>query len=188
VQRRNQKVVEESPSCLLTPATRRMMQEQAIALCKATGYRSAGTVEMLCDGKQNFYFLEMNTRLQVRMHLLQLEAEHIHTFKLKLQLFISIMYSISLFFFHFQVEHPITELVSGEDLVEHMLNIAAGRPLPERLTKNPCLPFNGWAIESRVYAGTLFDTQNYICISFFTNNLVSFVTFFLLFFSFIFSC
>lgn len=114
VQRRNQKVVEESPSCLLTPATRRLMQEQAILLCKATGYRSAGTVEMLCDGKQNFYFLEMNTRLQV--------------------------------------EHPITELVSGEDLVEHMLWIAAGKPLPSRLVKQTCLPFKGWAIESRVYA------------------------------------
>jgi len=114
VQRRNQKVVEESPSCLLTPATRRLMQEQARLLCKATGYRSAGTVEMLCDGKQNFFFLEMNTRLQV--------------------------------------EHPITELVSGEDLVEHMLWIAAGKPLPDRLVKQPCLPFKGWAIESRVYA------------------------------------
>lgn len=115
VQRRNQKVVEESPSCLLTPATRRLMQEQAIALCKKVGYRSAGTVEMLCDGNQNFYFLEMNTRLQV--------------------------------------EHPITELVSGEDLVEHMLRIAADEPLPARLLKDGGhVPYNGWAIESRVYA------------------------------------
>ena len=64
MQRRNQKVVEESPSCLLTPATRRAMQLQAIQLCKATGYRSAGTVEMLADDHQNFYFLEMNTRLR----------------------------------------------------------------------------------------------------------------------------
>ena len=64
VQRRNQKVIEESPSCLLLPATRKAMQEQAIALCRATNYRSAGTVEMLADGKQNFYFLEMNTRLR----------------------------------------------------------------------------------------------------------------------------
>jgi len=114
VQRRNQKVVEEAPSCLLTPKTRKMMQEQAIMLCKAVNYRSAGTIEMLCDGKQNFYFLEMNTRLQV--------------------------------------EHPITEMISGEDLVEHMLWVAAGKQLPERLTKDPCLGFNGWAIESRVYA------------------------------------
>lgn len=114
VQRRNQKVVEESPSCLLLPETRRKMQEQAIALCKATNYRSAGTVEMLCDGKQNFYFLEMNTRLQV--------------------------------------EHPITEHVGGEDLVEHMINIAAKRPLPERLTKQTFVPIQGWAMESRVYA------------------------------------
>lgn len=116
VQRRNQKVVEESPSCLLTPETRLAMQQQAQALCLATGYRSAGTVEMLADDQQNFYFLEMNTRLQV--------------------------------------EHPITELVTGEDLVEHMLWIAAGKPLPARLTSLPnmCLPFNGNAIESRVYA------------------------------------
>jgi propionyl-CoA carboxylase alpha chain len=92
------------------------MQQQAIALCRAVGYRSAGTVEMLCDNKQNFYFLEMNTRLQV--------------------------------------EHPITELVSGEDLVEHMLWTAAGRPLPDRLLSqnNGCLDPIGWAIESRVYA------------------------------------
>jgi propionyl-CoA carboxylase alpha chain len=114
VQRRNQKVVEESPSQLILPETRRAMQMQAIQLCKATNYRSAGTVEMLADDKQNFYFLEMNTRLQV--------------------------------------EHPITELVSGEDLVEHMLWIAAGKPLPERLTKQQCLGYNGYAIESRVYA------------------------------------
>eukprot|EP01041_Mallomonas_annulata_P008368 gene8368-17238_t len=106
VQRRNQKVVEETPSCLLDSITRRAMQLQAIALCRATGYRSAGTVEMLCDNKKNFYFLEMNTRLQV--------------------------------------EHPVTELVSGEDLVEHMINIAAGKPLPDRLLN--------WAIECRVYA------------------------------------
>jgi len=118
VQRRNQKVVEESPSCLLTPETRRKMQEQAIALCVATGYRSAGTVEMLADNKQNFYFLEMNTRLQV--------------------------------------EHPITELVSGEDLVAHMLWIAAGKALPSRLLLNGgkagYLEPKGWAIESRIYA------------------------------------
>jgi propionyl-CoA carboxylase alpha chain len=90
------------------------MQEQCIALCKAVNYRSAGTIEMLADGKQNFFFLEMNTRLQV--------------------------------------EHPITELVSGEDLVEHMLWIAAGKALPERLTRERCLSPKGWALESRVYA------------------------------------
>ena len=90
------------------------MQEQAIMLCKATGYRSAGTIEMLADGKQNFFFLEMNTRLQV--------------------------------------EHPVTEMVSGEDLVEHMLWIAAGKKLPDRLTKQPFLQAKGWAFESRVYA------------------------------------
>lgn len=64
VQRRNQKVIEESPSCLLSPETRKEMQKQAIQLCKAVGYRSAGTVEMLADSNQNFYFLEMNTRLR----------------------------------------------------------------------------------------------------------------------------
>ena len=99
------------------------MQEQAIMLCRATGYRSAGTVEMLADSNQNFYFLEMNTRLQV--------------------------------------EHPITELVSGEDLVEHMLWIAAGRALPDRLLNSGersgegssvFLNAKGWAMEARVYA------------------------------------
>ena len=114
VQRRNQKVVEESPSCLLTPATRKAMQEQAIMLCKATKYRSAGTVEMLADAQQNFYFLEMNTRLQV--------------------------------------EHPVTELVSGEDLVEHMLWVASGRVLPQRFLDMKHLQAKGWAVESRVYA------------------------------------
>jgi len=122
VQRRNQKVVEESPSCLLSVETRRLMQEQAIMLCNAVKYTSAGTIELLADSKQNFYFLEMNTRLQV--------------------------------------EHPITELVSGEDLVEHMLWIASGKPLPDRLLgvnsegdkKKGKLDPKGWAIECRVYA------------------------------------
>lgn len=116
VQRRNQKVVEESPSCLIDHELRREMQKQAIMLCKAVGYRSAGTIEMLADEKRNFYFLEMNTRLQV--------------------------------------EHPITELVTKEDLVEHMLWVAAGKKLPPHLLalKDGCLDPSGWAIESRVYA------------------------------------
>lgn len=114
VQRRNQKVVEESPSCLIDPITRKAMQDQAIMLCKAVNYRSAGTIEMLADGNKNFYFLEMNTRLQV--------------------------------------EHPVTEEVSGEDLVEHMLWIGSGKPLPQKFIDNPSIPFNGWSIESRVYA------------------------------------
>ena len=114
VQRRNQKVVEEAPSCLIDPETRRKMQEEAIALCKAVNYRSAGTVEMLCDKNKNFYFLEMNTRLQV--------------------------------------EHPITEMISGEDLVELMFRVGAGEKLPQRLLDQPFVPFKGWAIESRVYA------------------------------------
>ena len=118
IQRRNQKVVEEAPSVLLDPETRFAMGEQAAQLARAVDYRGAGTVEFLCDGEKNFYFLEMNTRLQV--------------------------------------EHPITELVSGVDLVEHMLNIAAGRPLPDELLvhsrEGRCFPINGWAIESRIYA------------------------------------
>lgn len=116
VQRRNQKVVEESPSCLVDAALRKEMQKEAIALCHAVGYRSAGTIEMLADENRNFYFLEMNTRLQV--------------------------------------EHPITELVSGEDLVEHMLWVAAGKKLAPHLlaVKDGCMSPTGWAIESRVYA------------------------------------
>jgi acetyl/propionyl-CoA carboxylase alpha subunit len=70
-------VIEESPSCLLTPETRRLMQEQAIMLCKATGYKSAGTIEMLADGKQNFFFLEMNTRLQVEHPVTELVSTYI---------------------------------------------------------------------------------------------------------------
>ena len=111
IQRRNQKVIEEAPSPFLDPATRKAMGEQAVALAKAVGYTSAGTVEFIVDGEKNFYFLEMNTRLQV--------------------------------------EHPVTELISGVDLVEQMIRVAAGEKLP--FTQDD-LTINGWAIESRLYA------------------------------------
>ncbi len=111
IQRRNQKVVEEAPSALLDARTRRAMGEQAVALARAVGYVSAGTVEFIVDAARNFYFLEMNTRLQV--------------------------------------EHPVTELITGLDLVEQMIRIAAGAALP--LTQDQ-VTLQGWAIESRVYA------------------------------------
>src|SRR6201986_2775145 len=111
IQRRNQKVVEEAPSPLLDAATRRQMGEQAVALAKAVGYDSAGTVEFVASQDRKFYFLEMNTRLQV--------------------------------------EHPVTELVTGIDLVEQMIRVAAGEPL---LIKQSDVKLNGWAVESRVYA------------------------------------
>jgi propionyl-CoA carboxylase alpha chain len=111
IQRRNQKVIEEAPSPFLDAATRRAMGEQACALAKAVGYASAGTVEFIVDGARNFYFLEMNTRLQV--------------------------------------EHPVTELVTGIDLVEQMIRVAAG----ERLSfGQDDVKLDGWAIESRLYA------------------------------------
>jgi propionyl-CoA carboxylase alpha chain len=111
IQRRNQKVVEEAPSPFLDEKTRAAMGEQAVALAKAVGYASAGTVEFIVDGKRNFYFLEMNTRLQV--------------------------------------EHPVTELITGIDIVEHMIRIAAGERL---LIQQKDVKLNGWAIESRLYA------------------------------------
>ncbi|KAM9847731.1 propionyl-CoA carboxylase alpha chain [Aulostomus maculatus] len=111
IQRRNQKVVEEAPSTFLDPVTRRAMGEQAVQLAQAVQYSSAGTVEFLVDSKKNFYFLEMNTRLQV--------------------------------------EHPITECITGLDLVEQMIRVAKGYQLQH---KQENIPINGWAIESRVYA------------------------------------
>ena len=111
IQRRNQKVIEEAPSPFLDPETRKAMGEQAVALAKAVGYSSAGTVEFIVDGQKNFYFLEMNTRLQV--------------------------------------EHPVTELITGVDLVEQMIRVAAGEKLPFAQSD---LKINGWAMESRLYA------------------------------------
>lgn len=111
IQRRNQKVVEEAPSPFLDAATRKAMGEQSVALAKAVGYTSAGTVEFIVDGEKNFYFLEMNTRLQV--------------------------------------EHPVTELITGVDLVEQMIRVANGEPLT--ITQDD-VKINGWAIENRLYA------------------------------------
>jgi propionyl-CoA carboxylase alpha chain len=111
IQRRNQKVIEEAPSPFLDAATRKAMGEQAVALAQAVGYTSAGTVEFIVDGQKNFYFLEMNTRLQV--------------------------------------EHPVTELITGVDLVEQMIRVAAGEKLP---MAQDDITLTGWAIESRLYA------------------------------------
>ncbi len=112
IQRRNQKVIEEAPSPLLDPETRKKMGEQAVALAKAVNYDSAGTVEFVASGAdKGFYFLEMNTRLQV--------------------------------------EHPVTEMITGVDLVEQMLRVAYGETLK---LKQSDIKINGWAVESRVYA------------------------------------
>ncbi|MGJ4918648.1 acetyl/propionyl/methylcrotonyl-CoA carboxylase subunit alpha [Bradyrhizobium sp. HKCCYLRH2060] len=111
IQRRNQKVIEEAPSPLLDEETRRKMGEQAVALAKAVNYDSAGTVEFVAGQDKSFYFLEMNTRLQV--------------------------------------EHPVTELVTGIDLVEQMIRVAAGEKLS---LAQKDVTMTGWAVESRVYA------------------------------------
>jgi propionyl-CoA carboxylase alpha chain len=111
IQRRNQKVIEEAPSPFLDAQTRKAMGEQAVALSKAVNYDSAGTVEFIVDKDRNFYFLEMNTRLQV--------------------------------------EHPVTELITGVDLVEQMLRSAYGEPL--NLAQSD-VTIHGWAMESRIYA------------------------------------
>ena len=111
IQRRNQKVIEEAPSPLLDEATRAAMGAQAVALARAVNYDSAGTVEFVAGQDKSFYFLEMNTRLQV--------------------------------------EHPVTELITGVDLVEQMIRSAWGEALS---FKQDDLKINGWAIESRIYA------------------------------------
>ncbi len=111
IQRRNQKVVEEAPSPFLDEDTRAAMGAQAVALANSVGYASAGTVEFIVDGARNFYFLEMNTRLQV--------------------------------------EHPVTEMITGVDLVEQMIRVAAGETLS---IAQEDVHLNGWAIENRLYA------------------------------------
>ena len=111
IQRRNQKVIEEAPSPFLDAKTRKAMGEQSVALSQAVDYCSAGTVEFIVDGDRNFYFLEMNTRLQV--------------------------------------EHPVTELITGIDLVEQMIKVAAGEKLE---LKQKDVKLTGWAMESRIYA------------------------------------
>ena len=111
IQRRNQKVLEEAPSPLLDPETRALMGAQAVALARAVAYDSAGTVEFVAGQDRSFFFLEMNTRLQV--------------------------------------EHPVTELVTGLDLVEQMIRVAAGEPLAIRQED---VRLEGWAVEARVYA------------------------------------
>ena len=111
IQRRHQKVVEEAPSPFLDPETRKLMGEQSVLLAKAVDYCSAGTVEFIVDKNKDFYFLEMNTRLQV--------------------------------------EHPVTECITGLDLVELMIRVASGEELPFRQAD---VTLKGWAIETRIYA------------------------------------
>ncbi len=111
LQRRHQKVIEEAPSAFVTPEVRQAMGEESVRLAKAVGYHSAGTVEFIMDADKNFYFLEMNTRLQV--------------------------------------EHPVTEMTTGLDLVEQMIRVASGEPLS--MTQEQ-IGINGWSMEARVYA------------------------------------
>ncbi len=111
IQRRHQKVIEEAPSSFISEATRKAMGEQAVALGAAVDYKSAGTVEFIVDAQENFYFLEMNTRLQV--------------------------------------EHPVTECITGYDLVELMIRVAEGQKLPMQQSD---VSINGWSFEARVYA------------------------------------
>jgi len=111
IQRRHQKVIEEAPSSFISEATRKSMGEQAVALAMAVDYQSAGTVEFIVDARENFYFLEMNTRLQV--------------------------------------EHPVTECITGVDLVELMINVADGQKLS---LNQDDVKINGWSFEARVYA------------------------------------
>lgn len=111
IQRRHQKVIEEAPSTFLTPEVRKAMGEQSVALAKAIDYHSAGTVEFIVDANMDFFFLEMNTRLQV--------------------------------------EHPVTELTTGVDLVKEMIRVANGESLS--LTQDD-VGINGWSVEARVYA------------------------------------
>lgn len=111
IQRNNQKVIEEAPSPFLDPQTRQKMYDQSVSLAKEVGYFSAGTIEYIVDKNKNFYFLEMNTRLQV--------------------------------------EHPVTELITGVDLVELMISVAQGEKLP---FAQKDIELKGWAMESRVYA------------------------------------
>lgn len=111
IQRRHQKVLEEAPSSFISDATRKAMGEQAVLLSKAVDYKSAGTVEFIVDAKEQFYFLEMNTRLQV--------------------------------------EHPVTECITGLDLVSLMIDVAQGQKLPMQQSD---IKLNGWSFEARVYA------------------------------------
>ena len=111
IQRRHQKVIEEAPSPFIDPETREAMSKQAVLLSKAVDYVSAGTVELIVDKNRHFYFLEMNTRLQV--------------------------------------EHPVTEAITGVDLIEWMIRVAAGEALPAEQSD---IGINGWAMETRVYA------------------------------------